>query len=88
MPLRTFMIHGNINKIPTFAGVWRGFPSGSGKESAYQYRRRRRLWFDPWVGKIPYRRKWQPIPVFLPGKSRGQRSLVGYRPQDRIVRHD
>ena len=34
--------------------------------------------FDPWVGKIPWRRKWQPTPVFLPGKSHGQRSLAGY----------
>ena len=31
-------------------------------------------WFDPCVGKIPWRRKWQPTPVFLPGKSHGQRS--------------
>ena len=36
--------------------------------------------FDPWVGKIPWRRKWQPTPVLLPGKSHGQRSLVGYIP--------
>ena len=35
--------------------------------------------FYPWVGKIPWRRKWQPTPVFLPGESHGQRSLVGYR---------
>ena len=35
--------------------------------------------FDPWVGKIPWRREWQPTPVFLPGKSHGQKSLVGYR---------
>ena len=34
--------------------------------------------FDPWVRKIPWRRKWQSIPVFLPGESHGQRSLVGY----------
>ena len=34
-----------------------------------------------WVGKIPWRKKWQPTPVFLPGKSRGQRSLVGYSPR-------
>ena len=34
--------------------------------------------FDPWVGKIPWRRKWQPDPVFLPGKFHGQRSLVRY----------
>ena len=33
-------------------------------------------WFDSWVGKIPWRRKWQPTPVFLPGKSHGQRNLV------------
>ena len=46
----------------------------SGKESACQNRRCR---FDPWVGRIPWRRKWQPPPVFLPGKSHGQRSLAG-----------
>ena len=34
--------------------------------------------FDPWVGKIPWRRAWQPTPVFLPGESHGQRSLAGY----------
>ena len=36
--------------------------------------------FDPWVGKIPWRRKWQPPPVFPPGKSHGRRSLAGYSP--------
>ena len=41
----------------------------------------RRLRFDPWVTKIPWRRKWQSAPVILPGKSHGQRSLVGYSPQ-------
>ena len=35
----------------------------------------------PWVGKIPWRRAWQPIPLFLPGESHGQRSLVGYSPR-------
>ena len=35
--------------------------------------------FNPWVGKIPWRRKWQPIPVLLPGKFHGRRSLLGYR---------
>ena len=34
--------------------------------------------FNPWVGKIPWRRKWQRTPVFLPGKSHGQSSLAGY----------
>jgi len=38
----------------------------------------RRPRFDSWVGKIPWRRKWQPTPVFLPGKSPGQRSLEGW----------
>ena len=37
--------------------------------------------FDPWVGKIPWRREWQPTPVFLPGKSHEQRSLAGYSPR-------
>ena len=40
----------------------------------------RRPGFHPWVGKIPWRRKWQPTPVFLPGKSHGRQSLVGYCP--------
>ena len=39
--------------------------------------------FDPWVGKMPWRRKWQSTPVFLPGKSHGWRSLVGYCPWGR-----
>ena len=49
----------------------------SGKESACQCRRHR---FNPWVGKIPWRRAWQPTLVFLIGKSPGQRSLLGYSP--------
>ena len=44
---------------------------------------RERCGFDPWVGKIPWRRAWQPTPVFLPGESHGQRSLAGYSPQGR-----
>ena len=36
--------------------------------------------FDPWVGKIPWRRAWQPTPVFLPRESHEQRSLAGYSP--------
>ena len=43
-----------------------------------QCRRHGRRGLDPWVGKIPWRRKWQPTPVLLPGESHGQRSLVGY----------
>ena len=39
-----------------------------------------RLKFDPWVGKILWRRTWQPTPVLLPGKSHGWKSLLGYSP--------
>ena len=54
------------------------FPGGSnGKSVCLQSGRPR---FDPWVGKISWRRKWQPIPVFLPGKSHGWRSLEVYSP--------
>ena len=57
--------------------IW-GFPGGaSGKEPICQCRRYERYRFDPWFGKIPWRRKWQPTPVSLPGESHGQRSLPG-----------
>ena len=57
------------------------FPSSSdGKASAYNAGD---LGFDPWVWKIPWRRTWQPTPVFMPGKSHGPRSLVGYNPWGR-----
>ena len=49
----------------------------SGKESLCQCRR---CGFDHWVGKIPWRRKWQPTPLLLPGKSHGLRRLAGYSP--------
>ena len=48
----------------------------SGKESACQWKRCRKCGFDLWVGKIPWRRKWKPTPVFLLGESHGQRSLT------------
>ena len=51
-------------------GIYKwGFPGGtSGKESACQWRRCKRCGFSPWVGKIPWTRKWQPAPLFLPWK--------------------
>ena len=55
----------------------------SGKEPACQCKR---YGFNPWVGKIPLRRNWQPTPVFLPGESYGQRSLAGYSPWGRKSR--
>ena len=66
-----------------------GFPGGaSGKEPTCQCRRRQRCRFDTWVRKIPWRRAWQPTPVFLPGESHGQRSLVGYSSWGHRVGHD
>ena len=58
----------------------------SDEEPACQFRRRG---FDPWVRKIPWRRKWQPIPVFLPKKFHGQSGLVNYSPWGcKRVRYD
>ena len=57
------------------------FPLGTnGKELICRCRRLKRCRFDPWLKQIPLRRAWQPTPVFLPGESHGQRSLVGYSP--------
>ena len=67
-------IWGHISSTP-----W-DLPGGSDdKESACQSRR---LGLNLWVGKIPWRRKWQPTPVFLPEKCHGQRSLVDCRSLD------
>ena len=58
-----------------------GFLDGaSNKEPTCQCRSCRRHGFDPWVRNIPWSRKWQPAPVFLPREPQGQRSLVGYSP--------
>ena len=51
------------------------------KNLLLQCRRPRKLEFDPWVGKMPWKRKWLPISVFLPEKSHGQKTLTGYSPK-------
>jgi len=51
------------------------FPTFEEKHYSVHLRHR----FNPWVGKIPWRRKWQSIPIFLPGEPHGQRSLGGSR---------
>ena len=64
--------------ILAFSRLSKGFPGGSVvKNLAAKCRRCR---FDPWVRKIPWKRKWEPTPVFLPKKFYGQRSLAGYSP--------
>ena len=56
---------------------WASLVAPCGNEPACQCRR---CGFNPWVGKIPWRRKWQPSPEFLAGKSHGQKELAGYSP--------
>ena len=59
-----------------------------GRESTCQWRRCKRRGFHPWVRKIHWSGKWQPAPVFLPGNSDGQRSLVCYSPWGLRVEQD
>ena len=76
---KSMRLDGSINTYLHWSG--RSFPGGaSGKESTCQGRRHKRHGFNPWVGKIPWRRAWQPTPVFLPRESHGQRTLMGYSP--------
>ena len=56
----------------------RASPMALWKRNCLQCMRHRRHGFDPWVGKIPWRRKWQPTPAFLPEKPHGRRRLAGY----------
>ena len=66
-----------------------GFPHGSVVKNLPAKEAMRVRRFGPWVKKIPWRGKGQPSPVFLPGKSHGQRSLAGYSPWGSItIRHD
>ena len=65
-------------------GIRKHFP-----DSWYRIRPQcRRPWFNSWVGKIPWTREWLPTPVLLPGEFYGQRSLAGYSPWGRRVRHN
>ena len=70
----------NLKAIVTIGKLILPTGGAGGKESDCQCRRYKRHEFNSWVGKIPWSRKWQPAPVFLPGKYLGQRSLEGYRP--------
>ena len=58
---------------------YKGFANGAEVKNPLQCRSHRRCGFNPWVGKVPWRRKWQPTPVFLLGESHEQRSLMGYK---------
>ena len=83
---RTTVSQYNEGKHKYSVSYWRLPWWLNGKEPACQFMRHG---FNPWVRKIPWRRKWHPTPVFLPEKSHGQRSLVGYSPWGRKrVRHN
>ena len=78
--------HSHIHFLPTHSllFLWQSLVcSPRGKGPAWQCRRLKRHGFDPWVRKVPWWRKWQPIPVFLPGESHRERSLAGYSPGGR-----
>ena len=78
----------SLNSFTSFKYLY-GLPRClRGKESACQCRSCWRSRFNPWVGEIPWSRKQQPTLVFLPEKSHGQRSLLGYRPWGCKVRHN
>ena len=67
-PMEKILIHMRNKELPWWLRWWR------------TYLQCRRPGLDTWVRKMPWRRNWQPTPVFSPGKSHGQRSLVGYSP--------
>ena len=75
-----------IRRVSPIQELWQfgcvvGFPSGAGgKRTWLPVQEMKRCGFSPWVRKIPRRRARQPTPVFLPGESHGQRSLMGYSP--------
>ena len=88
-PLTSYGMQGKFlnphgHQFSSLVGMTMGFPGGaSDKEPTCQCRIHKRCGFSPWTGKIPWRRAWQPTPVFLPGESHGQRSPVGYSPWGR-----
>ena len=79
--------HADCGRLLEFWCEHKGLPRWlSGKELTCQCRRQKRRGFDPWVRKTPWRRAWEPIPVFFPGESHGQRSLAGCSPCGRKER--
>ena len=80
----------NTKAHPPFIKMAGDWCTGCGREMLLWWLRQQRIClhsrrprFESWVGKIPWRRAWQPTPVLLPGESHGQRSLVGYSPGGR-----
>ena len=83
-PLPRIICHflpGPLSSLSVILNVWPVSPGSrwlGGKESASQCKRLKRRGFNPWAGKVCWKRKWQPTPVFLPREPHGQKSLLGY----------
>ena len=82
----TVVYIGSINSYEAFPVVLVVKKKQNKKTPTCQWRRRKRPVFDPWVGKIPWRREWQPTPVFLPRESCGQKSLAVYSLLTRVIK--
>ena len=74
---------GRILSASTMLDINSQIPGGSAVKNPLAMQETQRCGFDLWVRKIPWRRKWHPTPVLLPGKFHGPRSLVGYSPWGR-----
>ena len=75
-PLEAFLVIDELLRAPLVAQRVKCLPPM--QKTRVRSLQCRRPGFDPWVGKIPWRRKWQPTSVLLPGKFHGLRSLIGY----------
>ena len=85
--LNRYKWHSIVQSFNSSLWFRKSFPGGtSSKESSCQCRRHKRSRFDPWAGKMPWRKAWQPKPVFLPGESRGQSCLAGFQSRTRPKR--
>ena len=69
-----------MSKITSLSGITGDSDGAAAKNSPAHIGDAEDMGLNPWVRKIPWRRKWQPTPVFLPGTSHGQRRLVGCSP--------
>ena len=84
----SFSVMASSGYMPS-SGIGGSYSSFGASLMAQRLKHLSAMWeFNPWVGKIPWRRKWQPTPVFLPGESHGERILEGYSPWGFRARHN
>ena len=78
-----------VTELMIIGKTHKGFPGGAGgKEPTCQCGRCKRRGFDPWVGKVPWRRRWHPTPVFLLGNPRDRGAWLVTSVESQRVRHD